>query len=149
MRVTLVRDISCAETEVLVKYAELNKDVERITELLNSVETRIKCEADGVVRLVGASDIFYIESVDKMTFVYCEQRVYRTDARIYQLAEELGTAGFVQISKSCLLNINVLESIKPLPSSRMEATLTNGERLHVTRKYLDNIKRELRKEARE
>ncbi len=149
MRILWERDASCSEIEVLVKYAERNTDVERISELLQSVEARIKCDGDGAVRLVSASDIFYIESVDKMTFVYCARSVYRTQSRLYQLAEELGSAGFVQINKACLLNIHVLDSIKPLPSSRMEATLTNGERLCVTRKYLDNIRRELRRGARE
>lgn len=52
-------------------------------------------------------------------------------------------AGFVQISKSCILNINVLDFVRPLLNSRMEATLKNGERLNVSRKYLVNIKSKL------
>ena len=62
---------------------------------------------------------------------------------LYQLLEELGDAGFVQVSKSCILNINVLESIRPLRNSRMEATLSNGERVEVTRKYVSAIKEKL------
>ncbi len=149
MLIRLEQDLSCSEIEVIVKYASMNKDVERIAALLKSVETRIKCDGDGKVRLVNASDIYYIESIDKMTFVYCERSVYRTELRLYQLMEELSSAGFVQINKACLLNINVLDFIKPLPSSRMEAVLTNGERLYVTRKYLGSIRRELQRGAQE
>ena len=92
---------------------------------------------------MNASDIYYIESVDKKTFLYCEKEVYRTEFRLYQLMDMLSGLGFVQISKSYILNINTLDSIKPLLNKRMEATLKNGERLHVSRKYLTNIKHEL------
>lgn len=137
------QDLSCNDMEVLIRYARINKRVKRLITLIQSFDTRIQCNEEDAERYVNASDIFYIESVDKRTFLYLEKNVLRTDYRLYQLAESLADLGFVQISKSCVLNINALESIKPLINSRMEATLQNGERLHVTRKYLDNIKQAL------
>ncbi|BCJ93744.1 LytTR family transcriptional regulator [Anaerocolumna cellulosilytica] len=143
MIVKLEQDLSRNEIEILIKYATMNKDVKRITAMLQSINTRIKCRLDNSDKLVNTSDIYYFESVDKRTFVYCEQSVYRTESRIYQLAEDLAHLGFVQINKACVLNLNVLDYIKPLLNSRMEATLKNGERLYITRKYLDNIKQAL------
>lgn len=143
MIVKLEKDLSRKDIEVLIKYASMNQDVERITMLLQSADKRIKCSMDGSDKLVNASDIYYIESVDKRTFVYCEKSVYRTESRLYELAEDLAHLEFVQISKSCVLNLNVLDSIKPLLNSRMEVTLKNGERLYITRKYLNNIKQTL------
>lgn len=136
-------DLSCSDIEILIRYAKTNKRLKRLITLIQSFDTRIKCNNENTERYVNASDIFYIESVDKRTFIYLEKDVLRTDYRLYQLAEKLADLGFVQISKSCVLNINALESIKPLINSRMEATLQNGERLHITRKYLDNIKQAL------
>jgi len=143
MIIKLEQDLTRKDIEVLIKYASMNKDVERITTLLQSADARVKCALDGMEKWVNASDIYYCESVDKRTFVYCEKSVYRTELRLYQLVEDLHRFGFVQISKSCVLNINTLDSIKPLLNSRMEATLTNGERLYVTRKYLSCIKQAL------
>jgi len=137
------RDISVEGIEVIIKYAVMSKDVERITAMLQSAKARIKCSFDGSEKFVNALDIFYFESVDKMTFVYCEKDVYRTDLRLYQIVEEFAHLGFVQISKSCVLNIHVLDSITPIYNSRMEATLKNAERILVTRKYLENIKQAL------
>ena len=116
------QDLTCRDMEVLIRYAKRNRRLER---------------------LIDASDLYCIESVDKKTFVYLEESVCRTDFRLYQLTDELEHLGFVQISKSCILNINFLESIKTLGNSRMEAALKNGERLHVTRKYLNGIKQAL------
>lgn len=148
MIIKLEQDLSRNDIEILIKYATMNKDVERIAAILQSADTRIKCKLDDRDKLVNTSDIYYFESVDKRTFVYCEQSVYRTESRLYQLAEDLAHLGFVQINKACILNINVLDSIKPLLNSRMEATLRNGERLYITRKYLDNIKQALQEGAR-
>jgi Response regulator of the LytR/AlgR family len=143
MIIKLEQDLSKNDIEIRIRYATMSKEVERINTILLSADTRIKCKLDNSDKFVNASDIYYFESVDKRTFVYCERSVYRTESRLYQLAEDLIQLGFVQINKACILNINVLDSIKPLLNSRMEATLKNGERLYITRKYLDNIKQAL------
>jgi len=148
MIVKLKQDSTVEEAEILIKYDVMTKDIERIMTILESATTRIACiDDDNGEKLVNLSDIYYFESVDKKTFVYCKKAVYRTNLRLYQIADDFAKMGFVQISKSCVLNVNVLDSIIPLPSSRMEGTLTNGERVHITRNYLENIKRALKDEV--
>ncbi len=143
MIVKLEENLTLKDLEVIIKYAKMNQTVQRIVSLVKSVDQTVKCNLEGREYWVKTSDIYYIESVDKRTFVYCEKSVYRTEFRLYQLMEELTTYDFVQISKSCIININVLESICPLLNSRMEATLSNGEHINVTRKYVAAIKDKL------
>ncbi|MBU5425984.1 LytTR family transcriptional regulator DNA-binding domain-containing protein [Tissierella pigra] len=131
------------ELEVSIKCTKIDKKVKRIVSLIRSVDNIIKCSLENQETWIDASYIYYIESVDKKTFVYCEKSVYRTEFRLYQLLEQLSSCDFVQISKSCILNLNVLDSIRPLVNSRLEATLINGERLYITRKYLAEIKLKL------
>jgi len=138
--VKLEQDFSVDEVEVHIKYTAMSKDIKRIAAILHSMNTRIKCSHEGTEKYISASDIYYFESVDKTTYVYCEKKVYKTDLRLYQIVEDFAHLGFVQISKSCVLNINVLDSITPLLNSRMEATLKNTERLYVTRRYLEGLK---------
>lgn len=140
MIIKLEENINQKDIEVLIRYARMNKRIKRIVTLLKSVDSTVKCSLDNNEVWVNASDIYYIESVDKRTFVYCEKTVYHTELRLYQVIDELMQIGFVQISKSCILNLNVLESIKPMINSRLEAILKNGERLNVTRKYLADIR---------
>ena len=137
------QDPSYADIDITVRYAEENNKVKRIISYLQSVDTQIKCNIDDTEKMINVADIYYIESVEKKTFVYLEKLIYYTNFRLYQLAEDLKEYGFVQISKSCILNINVLESIKPLFNSRMEATLKNGEKVFINRKYLREVKRAL------
>ena len=101
MLLKLEQDTTQKEIEVSIKYPEMHQDVTRLISLVRSADTQIRCTADGNEKLLNASDIYYIESVDKRTFVYCENEVYCTDMRLYQLLETLSPAGFVQISKRC------------------------------------------------
>lgn len=144
MILKIEQDLTCDDVEITIRYPDMNHDVQRIISLLKSFDTQIKCSDNGTERLVNASEIFYVESVDKKTFLYLKNAVYRTEFRLYQLAEDFTHLGFVQISKSCILNINALESIKPLMNSRMEATLKNGEKIQINRKYLSGIKQALK-----
>ena len=141
MKIKEEQDLSCNEIEVIIKYSLRNKQVNRIIDFLQSFDMQIKCAGDNADKMVNILDIYYIESVDKKTFVYLENAVYRTDFRLYQLKSKLQTYGFVQISKSCILNINVLDSIRPLFNSRMEAALKNGEKVNINRNYLNGVKK--------
>ena len=131
------------EIEVIIKYSQKTKVVERIISLIKSVNIQIQCYSDDETLLVNASDIFYIESIDKKSIVCCEENNYQIKEKLYQIYEKLKSAGFVQISKYCIMNINKLEKVKSLENSHLEAILSNGKRLYITRKYLADIKRML------
>lgn len=146
MKIRTEQDLSCKNLEITIKYAQEDRQLIRILDFLQSLDMQLKCSVNGAEQMIDIADIYYIESVDKKTFVYLEKEVYHIDLRLYQLKERLQSAGFVQISKSCLLNINALESIRPLFNSRMEATLKNGEKVCVNRKYLQGVKKALRGE---
>lgn len=144
MKIQTQQDLSCDEIEVIIKYPQKNGQVDRIMNFLQSFDMQIKCDSDNAQQMINILDIYYIESVDKKTFVYLESAVYHTDFRLYQLKDKLRAYGFVQISKSCILNINALESIRPLFNSKMEATLKNGEKVNINRNYLYGVKKALR-----
>ena len=144
MKIKKQQDPSCLDIEVTLRYANEDGKVKHILSFLQSVDMQIKCDIDNIEKMISVADIYYIESVDKRTFVYLEKSVYHTEHRLYQLMDDLRDYGFVQISKSCILNINVLDSIKPLFNSRMEALLKNGEKVYINRGYLSQVKEALR-----
>jgi DNA-binding LytR/AlgR family response regulator len=104
---------------------------------------QIECSYNNSVRLINIADIYYIESENKTTTIFCEDKKIQTGFRLYQLQEKLAEKGFIQVSKYCILNINKLIEIKPLLNSRMEAIMTNGARVFISRRYLSNIRRRL------
>jgi DNA-binding LytR/AlgR family response regulator len=140
MILKLEQNTAQKDIEVIIKYPQKNKAVEQIASLVKSFNVQIPCYSDDTAKLVFASDIFYIESVDKKTIVCCESENYQVKDRLYQIYEKLKNFGFIQINKYCILNINKLDNIKTLANSHLEAVLTNGKCLYVTRNYLANIK---------
>lgn len=135
------------ELTVTVEYPEENAQVSRIIQKLQAEEAFLIGSENGRSYKVRMPEIFYVESVDKRIFVYTKEAVFRSEKRLCQLEKELAKYDFVKVSRSCLVNLNELVHIKALSNSRLEAELTNGEKIIVSRTYIPAIKRMLFKEA--
>jgi len=131
------------DIEISIIYPVKNKTVERLISFVNSLSLKIEGYTENSIKQINVQDIYYIESEDKISVIFCEKEYYRTKYRLYQMSEKLREFGFVQISKYCLININILDKIIPLSNRRMEAILKNGKRVFITRKYLYDIKKAL------
>jgi len=92
---------------------------------------------------VPLRDVLYFETVDGKTFFYTENATFETAARLYQLEEKLAGTSFARISKSTIANLKKLRCIKAEKYSRLCATLVTGEKLMVSRQYMDGIKQKL------
>lgn len=140
MRLILRERQDLEHPEVIIEYRELTDGVKRVSAFVRSVDQSISCKREGKEFSIPLSDVFYIESVDKKTFVYGETEVYQTRLRLAELEKMLSHAGFVKVSKSVILNIEKLRGVKNLANSRLEAFLSNNERICVSRKYLKEIR---------
>ena len=137
------------EPEVTIAYREMTKSVKRVSDYVRYVDKNIVCKKENEECRVLINDIFYLESVDKKVFVYCEKEVFRCNYKLYELEELLSKAGFVRVSKSVILNVEKLTGIKTMVNSKLEAKLSNGESVCVTRKYLKDIKSALLRSSKE
>ena len=133
------------DIEIFITYPVKNKTIDRILALIKSFDTQIECYSDDGIVFVNTSDIYYIESVDKKTIICSEEGNFTVKSSLIQVHEKLKSMGFIKISKYCVLNVNKLKMIKPMVNSHLEAILSNGKCLYVTRKYLANIRQILQK----
>ena len=95
---------------------------------------------------IAITDILYIEAVDNRVFIYTKDEVYETKHRLYKLEEMLSEKNFLRISKSTLLNLMKVSSIKPAMNSRFIAVLFSGEQISISRKYVPALKKALKGE---
>ncbi|MDO9492356.1 LytTR family DNA-binding domain-containing protein [Acetobacterium sp.] len=146
MKIKLTQQKEQNEIEVEIKYCEMNNMVNHLVKRLENYCYHICGNDNGRIYKIDVDDIFYIESVDRKTFIYSTKQVFRTEKKLYQILEELKSHDFVQINKSVIVNINVLESMEMLANSRIQVTLQNGEKLNATRTYIPNIKKAFNKE---
>jgi len=97
---------------------------------------------DSETHRVNPANVFYMEAVDKKTFLYCERDVYESKLKLYEL-EELALTDFFRISKSVIVNLSKIKSLSPSLSGRVEAVLTNSERVIISRQYVSELKKAL------
>jgi len=143
MRLIMSERQDLEHPEVTIAYRELTASVKRVSDFVRSVDQTILCRKDNEEYTIPVSDIYYVESVDKKTFVYCEKDVFQSNLRLYEMENMLTHACFVRVSKSTILNIETLKGVKTLVNSRLEAMLSNGVSVCVTRKYLKDIREAL------
>jgi len=93
------------------------------------------------IHRVDPKDIYYIETVDSKTFLYCEKDVYESKQKLYELEETLISGDFLRISKSVIVNLSKIKSLSPALSGRLEAVLQNSEVVIVSRQYVGELKK--------
>ena len=142
MRVILEKVDSADKEEALIKAVNETDDIKAAMEILEGGVKKLALLKDGKTVLLEISFIYYIESVDKRTFVYTKENCYESKLRLYELEESLGSY-FLRISKSMIVNLKKIKSVKSDLSGRMEASMLNGEKIVISRSYVKEIKRRL------
>lgn len=85
-------------------------------------------------------EVLYFESVDNRTFLYTKDKVIEIKERLYKIEAELSDKDFIRISKSQIVNINKIKSLRPELNRTILATMCNGEHLCISRKYVRTIR---------
>ena len=147
MKFTMNR-ITRGEDEVILNYLEMNAEVERIANFLRGEQTKLIGWIDKVQTVIEPKNILYIESVDGRTYAYTKEDVVKLDFTLQQMERILCDINFFRCSKSMTLNIDEVNSLRSLPSNRIDAEMRNGEHIMISRTYASDFRRRL-KGARE
>lgn len=126
---------------VVIQCNKIDDEVIRLKSHIESFENKLYAQKDGTKVLVILSEVLYFESVDNHTFLYTQKEVLEIKYRLYELEEILPSKDFVRISKSLIVNINKIHSLKPELNRTILATLCNGELLSISRKYVPFIRK--------
>lgn len=136
--------ITEGEDEVILRYCQMTSEVERIWNLLHGTQGKLT-GWKGKTRVVLEVDkILYIESVDGKTFAYTSEDVFAMDDTLNKLGRFLDAVNFYRCSKSMIINIDKVQSLKSLPSNRIDAVMCNGEHVMISRTYASNFRKRLK-----
>ncbi len=142
------RKINDKPLTIIIEYPVLDTKTKRLIKKIETLDFVVSGNSNGKVFQIHISDIYYMETVERKTFLYTKDEVYMTEKNFDEFEGVFRDAGIIRISKSCLINMDMLYSIKQLMNSQLEATLINGEKLIVARTYLKNIKNILKEDVR-
>ena len=137
------QQVNTVEEEMaIIKAREKTSDIQNAIELLEGNAGGVAVSQDGKTYMCKPHAIYYIESVDKRSYVYTKDNCYDTKYRLYELEEVLG-GYFVRCSKAMIINLRKVKSVKSDIGGRLITTLLNDEEIIISRSYVKEIKRRL------
>lgn len=131
------------EPEVIINCSRKTPEVEWIQTMLNLRQKKLQAVKDGRTFFVSLETILYIESVDRKTFLYADEDVYEYGLSISCIERDLENRGFVRASKSCLIQLIRVKSIRSDKNHHLCLEMDNGEKIIATRKYARLIREKL------
>lgn len=141
MRVEIINNQTTESVNVEIHCKDITDEVKRLKRHIDNFSTGISGTEDGNTYIVSPNDIFYIESVDKKTFIYTEDKVLSTEKRLYELEEILDNRDYFRCSKSVIINLNKVVKLKPEITRNILATLSNDEVVVISRRYATELKK--------
>lgn len=140
-----VQTVPSTEHEIVeIRCHQVDDSIEEIVTFIKSRQGQISGNIDGEIYEIPILDVLYIESVDNRTFLYTVDKAYETKQKIYELEDMLRHRHFIRISKSSIVNLLKIQSIKPALNGRFSAILCNGEEIIISRKYVADFKKTLK-----
>lgn len=144
MEVKLLKIAKEQPEQVEIRCHEITEEVRDIVAFVKTRQGQLTGVQEGRQYEVPMPDICYIEAVDNKVFLYTQKQIYETKQKLYELEGLLKEKYFLRVSKSLLLNLMKIRSIKPALNGRFMAILQSGEEIIISRKYVPELKKALK-----
>ena len=143
LKIVINTDSNINETEVSISCQHLTPEIEKIVSMMRILDMKLTGQKAGETFILDVSDVLYIDTVDKKTFIYTKDEVYETNLKLYELEEQLSRADFFRANKSCVINFRKISSLKTYIDRKIQVTMDNGEQLIISRQYTPYVKERL------
>ena len=135
------RKIPESEPETVeIRYHWITDEIQEIISFVKSRQGQLNAVRDGKRFEIPVVDLFYAESVDDRLFLYTAADSYEIRMKLYELEEMLRNQSFLRVSKSMIVNLMKITSVRPALNGRFLAVLKNGEEIIISRKYVPSLK---------
>lgn len=143
MKVTIEEIKGLKEIELNIRCENITPEILALIDDLKCKDTRILGMDEGDSYLLYPKEIYYIDTVDDKVFAYTKNKIYKLNMKLYELEELLPTKDFFRVSKSTIVNLNFINSLKTLFNGKIQATMKSGEYVIISRAYVPAFKDKL------
>ncbi len=143
MQITIDVDENVDETKIKISCNRLTREVEQVIAAIRMLNKQLVGRKDGEIFLLNLEDVIYLESVERKCFIYTEKETYEAELKLYEMEQGLEEYGFIRVSKSCLIHLKYVKSLKTEINQKIRITLKNGEQLIASRQYAIEFKQRL------
>lgn len=143
MKIT-VEHIDSEENEVILRCRELDDEMLRLLALVRAgMQKLLVWNEQKELLPLNVSETVYCETVEEITFVYTENGMYQTALTLSELEERWAAMGLLRCGKSCVANLYAIRRLRSCGGGRIEATLSTGEKIVISRHYAPALRERL------
>lgn len=143
MKISINIDTKYHETEIIINSSQMSEELEKVIASLRILDSKITGVKSNQTYILDASQVLYIDTTDKKTFIYTKTDVYETTLKLYELEQRLSPNDFFRAGKSSIINFNRIQSLKSDIDGKLIVTMENNEKLVVSRQYAMYVKNKL------
>ncbi len=143
MKIEIIVDEKTTDLSIAVTCRQLTPEIEKLLAALRMMDHQLTVKRNGEIRFLDMAEIIYIESVERKCFIYTSREIYESDFKLYELEQQLDEYGFVRVSKSFLIRLADIQSLKADINRKIRITMSNGEQIIASRQYADKLKKRL------
>lgn len=143
LKINIQVDENASDLVISVTCKQLTPEIEKLLLMLRMLNRQLTVKKGEETYLLDVEKVIYIESVERKCFVYTTAEVYESDFKLYEMEQRLEECGFFRGSKSCLIHLHSIQSLKSDINRKIKVTMINGEQIIVSRQYADELKRRL------
>ncbi len=129
-------DKSCEE-EIIIRCKEINDDVLKLQSLINGIgkSREMELHLNGNDYFIAIDEILFFETDGNKTAAHTADKMYYTDMKLYELEERLPRS-FMRVSKSCVVNLKAVASLKREITGICEASFPKtSKKIFISRSY--------------
>ena len=142
MKVDIQKVNSYEEEQAVIRAVQVTENIQTAIHALENSSLAITARSNGKTLFCPIDKIYYIESVDKRSFVYTRDDCLEVQYRLYELENTL-SRNFFRAAKAMIINMRKIKSVRAELNGRMTAELLNGERVIIARTYVKELKERL------
>lgn len=143
MKIT-VEHIDSEENKVILRCRELDDEMLRLLALVRAgMQKLLVWNEQKELLPLNVSETVYCETVEEKTFVYTENGMYQTALTLSELEERWAAMGLLRCGKSCVANLYAIRRLRSCGGGRIEATLSTGEKIVISRHYAPALRERL------
>ena len=111
MKVDIQKVNSYEEEQAVIRAVQVTENIQTAIHALENSSLAITARSNGKTLFCPIDKIYYIESVDKRSFVYTRDDCLEVQYRLYELENTL-SRNFFRAAKAMIINMRKIKSVR-------------------------------------
>lgn len=141
MNVIVEEQEDLIEDQVVIYCREENQEIRKIKGFIKNINTKLCTSLDFKKVMITPDEIYYIESVDKKTFVYIKDKVLECSLKLYEIEDKFKEFSFFRANKSTIVNVMYIKDINILLNRNLLVTLESKEKITISRRNVKDFRK--------